>query len=94
VWVLEVRDRSGRRVHLTRERWAHILEHPEMAGALERIRETIERPQAVRESLRDPTVRYHFRHYKGAPARFLLVALKYLNGDGFVVSSFYTNKLV
>lgn len=65
-----------------------------MAGALERIRETIERPHAVRESPRDAAVRYHFRHYKGAPARFLLVALKYLNGDGFVVSSFYTNKLV
>ena len=39
-----VRDRGGREIYLTDERWEHIIEphnHPEMAAYEEQLKETI-----------------------------------------------------
>ena len=47
-------DYEGRAVRLTAERLAHILEHPEMAEMLDKIEETLARPERVLESLSDP----------------------------------------
>jgi hypothetical protein len=33
-WLIHVRDRDGRRIYLTAERWEHALEHPGMAERL------------------------------------------------------------
>jgi len=39
-------DHQGRVIRLTAERQAHILEHPELVGQLERLKET-SRPQRL-----------------------------------------------
>ena len=87
-----VTDKTGRKVRLTQRQWSHICEHPEMTGELERIQETLERPEAVLTSPRDPQVHYYFRHYK-QKAKYLLIAVKYLNGDGFIITTFYSSKM-
>ena len=38
-------DYQGRRIRLTEERLAHILEHPEMSGMDTRIAETLLHPE-------------------------------------------------
>ena len=88
------RDRHGRAIRLTHTQWKHIVEHPEMSDQIERIKETIELPHVIHSGKRDPNIRYYFRYYKKTPAtgNYLLVAVKYLNGDGFVITAFYATK--
>ena len=49
-------DAWGRRVRLTDERLAHILEHPEMRGLQGRISHVLRRPEVVRRSRTDEAV--------------------------------------
>lgn len=46
-------DYQGKRIRLTEERLAHILEHPEMREMEPRIAETLAQPEKVVESLSD-----------------------------------------
>lgn len=44
-WRWVVRDRHGNDIYLTNERWEHIIEpmnHPEMSGYREHLKETIQ----------------------------------------------------
>ena len=50
-------DCFGRKVRLTDERLAHILEHPEMRGMAGEMERALRRPQLVRRSRSDPTAR-------------------------------------
>ncbi len=87
-----ITDKSGREIRLTKKQWNHICEHAEMAGEIESIKETILHPDTILISHRDQYIHYHFRHYK-EKRKYLLVAVKYLNGDGFIITSFYTSKI-
>ena len=55
-WVLEIKDKSGRRIHLSKERWSHIQKHPNMSDKIEQIKETLTNPQAITEFEYDPDV--------------------------------------
>lgn len=38
-WIFEIKDKSGRDVHLSRERWKHIMtEHSKLANKIEDIK--------------------------------------------------------
>ncbi len=56
-----VRDYQGLSIRLTDERLAHILDHPEMVGLEEAIRETLMRPEKVLGSLSDSDARLYYR---------------------------------
>ena len=92
VRIFEIRDKTGRLIYLTKERWSHIQKHPAMSSALEKIKETLQNPLCITEFEFDPNVRFYHRHYKERK-EYLLVSVKYLNGDGFIISSFYTDKI-
>lgn len=53
-------DCFGRRVRLTDERLAHILEHPEMSGIESEIEAAIGKPKFVRLSSSDSDVRLFY----------------------------------
>lgn len=89
---MEIKDKTNRIILLTQEQWSHVSEHSEMSNQFERIRETLEQPDKIIASPQDETVHYYFKHYKEFE-RFLLVAAKYLNGTGFVITAFYTTKI-
>jgi len=90
--VLEVRDKSGRTIHLSKERWAHILMHPEMANKLEQIREALVAPLQIIQFDIDPAVHFYYQYEKSMGC-YLLVSVKYLNSHGFVITSFYTDSM-
>jgi len=51
---MDLQDKNGRRIRLTDERLAHLESaHPEMRGQVERIEETLHRPQRVVRSKSD-----------------------------------------
>ena len=89
--LFEIRDSTNRTIYLTQERWEHISEHPEISDGLEQIKETIILPTSILYSPRDEKVHYCFRFYKGS-RKYLLVAVKYLNGKGYVITAYLTTK--
>ncbi len=94
-YVFEIVDKTGEKVHLTKERWKHILKHPHMHNQLENIKITIQNSTTIRYYEEDEKVRYFYREFKvrGPLERYLLVSVKYLNGEGFIITSFFTDKI-
>lgn len=91
--LFEIEDKTGRKIYLTRERWKHlVIEHPLLSGKIEDIKETIIQPLIIKQSKYDKEVRFYYRHYKDKKI-YLLVAVKYLNGKGFIITSFYVKNL-
>ena len=99
--VFEVIDKSGRRVHLSNERWKHIRKkHPEIQD-FEQIKETIQKPDKITSYnydetvYYDETIYYFYKYYKNRPLsyRYLLVAVKYLNGEGYVATAYFSAKI-
>jgi len=91
-FIFEIKDKTGRTIHLTKERWAHIQKHPEMVNQLENIKETLQKPDIIHEFEYDQQVRFYFRYYK-EKREYLFISIKYLNGNGFIITSFYTDKI-
>ena len=92
-WIFEIQDKSGRKIHLSNERWKHIVtEHPKLSDKIEDIKDTLIHPLTIRNSKYDERVRFYYKFYKKL-SKYLLVSVKYLNGEGFVITAFYTNKL-
>jgi len=90
--LLEIIDKTGRKINLRKDRWAHILNHPGMANQQERIKETLEKPYKIIKLKDDESTTFYFRYYKDFK-QYLLVMVKYLNGKGFIITSFYTDKI-
>jgi len=62
---------------------------------IELIKETLKQPLTIRYFSEDESVRYFYKDLKNKSPqeRYLFVSVKYLNGDGFVITSFFTNKI-
>ncbi|MEK6897729.1 MAG: hypothetical protein AABX28_00035 [Nanoarchaeota archaeon] len=96
-FIFEIVDKSERKIHLTKERWKHITSpnslHSYMVGYLEEVKKTLIQPdKIVIHSLDDKKADYYL-HLKEKKV-YLLVGVKYLNGTGFITTSFFTRKLI
>ena len=94
--IFNIPDGTGREIHLEKGRWKHILRHPHMHDQIENIKQTIKNPDTTRYFEWDKNVRYLYKEFKNRDSseRYLLVSIKYLNGEGFVITSFFTNKII
>ncbi len=90
IWILEMVDTSGRKIHLSRERWSHILKHPEMANQVEQIRETLERPDAIIQSQSDQQVHFYFKYYK-EKQEYLFISVKHEKSEAFWCAKSFIN---
>jgi hypothetical protein len=88
-------DYAERTVRLTDERLGHIHEHPEMVGQERRIREVLQKPDVVFTSHKDSSVHVYYRHYESGPvgSKHLMVAVKILEEDAFVITAFFTDEV-
>jgi len=94
-FIFETLDKSGRRIHLSKERWRHIRKkHPEVENE-ELLKDAIEKPDKITDYHRDETVYYFYKYYKERPKpeQYLMVVVKYLNGSGYVLSAYYEDKI-
>ena len=89
----ETLDKSGRLIHLSIERWKHIArEHPEVAD-MEKLKEVIMKPDKITLSFYDPAkVRYYYKFFKKLN-RYLMIAVKYLNGNGFIITAYLMREI-
>lgn len=89
----EVKDIFGKRVRTSKIYWQKILhiKHTELKLKKSEVIITLERPDEVRVSIKDPFIYLFYRQI--SKFRFLVVVVKYLNGDGFIVTIYKTLKL-
>jgi hypothetical protein len=92
--VRSIGDCFGRRVRLTEERLAHILEHPEMAGMGAELERALRQPDLVRRSRSDSDIRlfYGFCAQTIVGGKWLCVVVEYAENDAFVVTGYLTDK--
>ena len=90
-----LRDYDGRRIRLTNERLAHILEHPEMNGMEPAIEETLVRPERVVQSVSDPEANLYYRYYIGTVVggKLLCVVVRIAEADAFVLTAYLTDRV-
>lgn len=93
--AIVIMDKFGRSFRLTDERKRHILEHPEMKGQLEKIKETLASPDFIERSKRDRSTLLFYKFYAKTPVgqKHLLVAAKVLNGQSFIITAFFTDNV-
>ena len=91
--LFEIRDKTGRKIRLTKRQWSHLSKkHPYMKNYLEEIKETLIHPD---KAIKYPDKGYYYKNYKylKKPNCFVLVIVKYLNGEGFIITSYLEEKL-
>lgn len=88
--IFEIRDRSGRLIYLTDEQWKHIAkEHPEI-NRIEDIEETLKNPLKITTYEYDNSIKYYYKYFKERKiTKYLMVIVKYLNGEGFVITVYF-----
>ena len=93
--MTRLQDYQGRLIRLTAERWAHIREHPEMAGMAQAIAETLASPAVVVQSLADPQAHLYHRFYLGTRVgdKYLCVVVKIREADAFVLTAYLTDRV-
>ncbi len=88
----EIIDKTGRKLRMTNYNWNHIVRrHPEIASQKEKIMEALEKPDKITDSPDDKETKYYYKYYKNLPSpyKFMRVITKYLNGNGFIISSHF-----
>ena len=92
-YIFEIKDKTGRKIRLTEKQWNHITSpsslHPYMTNYLEEVKQTLEKPNMIVPNKYDDTKVNYYRFLKDR-RQYLLVAVKYLNGEGYVNTSFIT----
>ena len=89
--VFEITDKTGRKIRLTGKQWKHITtKHPYMSNYLNEVNETITAPDKIIPHTKGELFDYYkyYKHRKDK-LKFLQVVIKYLNGDGFVLSTYF-----
>ena len=94
--IFEVVDETGRKIRLTKERWNHISSpispHAYMTNYLEEIKETLAKPNKIVQSTIDESKANYYK-YRKSENKLLKVIVKYLNGDGFIIFSYFVKNI-
>jgi hypothetical protein len=94
--VFEVTDKTGRKILLTKKQWDHITTtHAEMSNYLDEIKITLENPLKIIEHSIKEDLRFYYRYQKHRkhPEKYLKIIVKYLNGDGFVITAQFVRNI-
>jgi len=94
--VFEVISKFDRKISLTEGRYDHVCRrHPEVVGEIDKMKKTLASPQMVRRSLYDEKVWLFYRFFENTPVteKYLMVAARILNNEGFVITSYFTDKV-
>jgi len=89
-------DVYGRGIRLTSERQWHIEnDHSEMAGQIDKIKETLLEPERIIRSKTDPEVELFYRRYDKTPVteKYLCVVVKTLLVDRFIITAYFTDTI-
>lgn len=88
----EVISKLDRRIRISEEYW-HVIttvKHQILEGEEKEVKRVLADPIEIRGSRTDPDVYLYYAHYKD---RYLCVVARHLNGDGFVITAYSTDRM-
>ena len=88
----EVVSKLNKRVYGSKSRWNLIIKtkHLEIEGKEKEIKETLKEPNEIRQSKSDASV---YLYYKNYGKLSLSVVVKHKNGEGFIITAYYTDRI-
>jgi hypothetical protein len=91
--IFEIIDKNGKKIRLTKTQWSHIKTRHHSVDESE-IQETLKNPQKIIEE--DNYVIIFYRYYKERkePEKYLKLMVKYLNGEGYVITSYFVRNML
>jgi|SRR3989338_1242109 len=96
-FIFEIIDKTDRKIRLTKKQWTHITfpssPHAYMTNYLEYIKQTLINPNKIVSSLYDEMKANYYKYYK-EKGKHLRVAVKYINGEGFVITSYFVKNII
>ena len=92
-FLFEVMTPLGFSVHTTPAYWEMItkIKHPVMAEQIDDVKETLENPDEIRVSKRDPNVYLFYRAKE--TRRWICVVAKDESGSSFVITTYPTDAI-
>jgi hypothetical protein len=88
----KVKTPLDKEIRITKEYWDFVrtVKHPNMEGKEKEIIKTLKDPEFIRKSNKDERV---YLYYKSTGNNYICVACKHLNGDGFIITTYITDRL-
>ncbi len=92
-FVFEIIDKTGREIRLISRQWKHILDHGDVdVEDLENVKGALTSPSSLlMQNLDENKGNYYL--YKKEKRKYLMIVVKYLNGNGFVITAFYVKNV-
>ena len=86
--IFEIFNKKGNKICLTSERWTHIRKKHPSLEKWEDIEKTLLNPIKERH-FEEKNKSYYYSFFKDlkSPNKYLKVIVKYLNGEGFILSA-------
>ena len=90
--LFETKDIFGKNVRTTKSYWQKIflIKHKEVKASQDTIIKSLQKPDEVRRSVTDSTILLYAQEQEKYD--ILIVAVKVLNGDGFLVTVYQTKE--
>ncbi|HLD05050.1 MAG TPA: hypothetical protein VJG90_05010 [Candidatus Nanoarchaeia archaeon] len=60
---------------------------------LETVPRILSQPSCILQDQRDQNVYTYFGRCKNKPKAFMVIVVKYLNGEGFILTGFYADQI-
>lgn len=88
----EVTSKLCKRVYVTKSRWNLIIKtkHLEIEGKEKEVKETLIEPDEIRQSISDDSVYLYYKNYRKLS---LSVVVKNKNGEEFIITAYYTDRI-
>lgn len=93
--VFEVISKTGKKIRLTDVQWAHMSsKHPELENQTDKTITALQEPDYVYHSPNENNFHY-LKFFKQTPIteKYLLLIIKHLNGEGFIITGFFVSKI-
>lgn len=81
-----------KKIRTTGGYWEFIVKvkHPIMRDKEEEVIQTLKEPDFIRQSRKDPNV---YLYYREVGDKFICVVCRHLNGDGFIITTYITDRV-
>ncbi len=91
--IFKILDKLGRKIKFTNERKSHItIGHPEIKE-FELFEDVLQNPFFIKTSIYDEKVLLYYKENKSTDYKFLVLVVKILNGEGFILTAYKTNSI-
>ena len=88
---IAVVSRLSKQIRVSKRYWESIVKkHESISGLEEQVKETLQNPVYIRVSKEDSQV---FLYYMRYGKYYLCVVCRHLNGDGFVITAYLTDRI-